>query len=431
MEYGKNPIRNIDAAHPSRRKEEIMKRLMLCSLICIMFIISMGRPVRAEEEMSPAITTNWIDGWPAGPEVSSAAAVLLNSSTNTVLYAKNQDAILDPGGTVKVLTCLLALENASLTDEVTMTETGVSGVTEGGINLSSQLGEVFTMEQCLYAILLYSANDLALQVAEQIGQSVEGFVAMMNARAAELGCTNSVFTNPTGLEDPAQHSTAKDMALIMQAAIQNDDFCRIASTASYTIPATNVSGGSRVLTNTFALNNVASPNYYSNCICGKGGYTETSGNTLVCAAKNDELTLVAVLLSEVYGQIDQDAISLFDYGFDSFYILSLGKDDFEIASGGDVILPYNADASSLIRQDSGSGKSVKRTYSFNGVIVGQADINRIIETDAEALARSEENMNAAYAFSATKSPTPYYFIAGAALVLIILLLVYVFKVLKG
>ena len=407
------------------------KRYMICFLMCIILMISLQSSISAEEEMSPAVTTNWIEGWPQGPDVSSAAAVLLNSSTDTVLYAKNQDALLDPGSTVKILTVLLALENSSLTDEVTMTQTGVGGVTEGGINLSSQLGEVFTMEQCLYAILLYSANDLALQVAEQIGQSVEGFVAMMNARAASLGCSNSVFTNPTGLEDPAQHSTARDMALIMQAAIQNQDFCRIAKTASYTIPATNVSGGSRVLTNTLALSNTTSPYYYSDCIGGKEGYTETAGNTLLCAARKDDMTLVVSLLSEVYGQIDQDAIDLFNYGFDEFYLLDLGNDDFEIASGGEVILPYSANASSLIAQDYASGKSTIRTYSYNGINVGQAKIKRIVETDTEAIARGEENMKAAYAFSASKSTVPYYLIGGVALFLIILLLVYVFKVVKG
>ena len=99
------------------------------------------------------------------------------------------------------MTTLLALENTQLSDQVTMTATGVSGVTDGGANISAQIDEVFTVEQCLYAIMLASANDVALQLAEHIGGSVDGFVQMMNARAAELGCTNTVFTNPTGLPD--------------------------------------------------------------------------------------------------------------------------------------------------------------------------------------------------------------------------------------
>ena len=150
-------------------------------------------PVSAAEETAAAtsgITTNSISGWPQGPEITSASAVVMDDTTNTILYAKDMDQALSPAGAVKIMTCLLALENSKLTDQVTMTETGVSGVTDGGAHISSQLGEVFTMEQCLYAIMLASANDIALQIAEQISGSVDAFVEKMNSRAQELGCTN-------------------------------------------------------------------------------------------------------------------------------------------------------------------------------------------------------------------------------------------------
>lgn len=177
-------------------------------------------PVYAAEDTAvtaaaaSTITTNSISGWPQGPDITSAAAVVMEDTTNTILYAKDMDQSLSPAGAVKIMTCLLALENSQLTDQVTMTETGVSGVTDGGAHISSQLGEVFTMEQCLYAIMLASANDIALQIAEQIGGSVEAFVEKMNSRAQELGCTNTVFTNPTGLPDDNMHTTAHDLALI-------------------------------------------------------------------------------------------------------------------------------------------------------------------------------------------------------------------------
>lgn len=161
------------------------------------------------------VTTNGIQGWPQASDISSTAAIVMETSTNTVLYSKNADQALYPASAVKVMTCLMALENSSLDDQVTMTATGVSGVTDGGANISAQLDEVFTMEQCLYAIMVASANDIALQVAEHISGSVEDFVAAMNTRAQELGCTNTVFTNPTGLPDENQHTTAHDMALIM------------------------------------------------------------------------------------------------------------------------------------------------------------------------------------------------------------------------
>ena len=147
-------------------------------------------PVFATEEtavaVSSGITTNGISGWPQGPEITSASAVIMEDTSDTILYAKDMDTTLSPAGAVKIMTCLLALENSQLDDQVTMTETGVSGVTDGGAHISSQLGEVFTMEQCLYALMLASANDIALQVAEQIGGSVDAFVQKMNDQGARM-----------------------------------------------------------------------------------------------------------------------------------------------------------------------------------------------------------------------------------------------------
>ena len=116
-------------------------------------------PVFATEEtavaVSSGITTNGISGWPQGPEITSASAVIMEDTSDTILYAKDMDTTLSPAGAVKIMTCLLALENSQLDDQVTMTETGVSGVTDGGAHISSQLGEVFTMEQCLYLSLIH------------------------------------------------------------------------------------------------------------------------------------------------------------------------------------------------------------------------------------------------------------------------------------
>lgn len=274
------------------------------------------------------VVTNGIDGWPQASDISSAAAIVMETSTNTVLYSKNADQPLYPASAVKIMTCLVALENSSLDEQVTMTATGVSGVTDGGANISSQLDEVFTMEQCLYAIMVASANDIALQVAEHVGGSVDAFVQTMNTRAQELGCTNTVFTNPTGLPDENQHITAHDMALIMEAAMANDTFRTIAATTSYTLPATNVSGGERVLTNNFTMINSTSDGYYKPCIGGKEGYTEASGSTLVCEASKNNMKLVCIVLNGASGVTNNEAIALLNYGFDNFAPLTIADDDF-------------------------------------------------------------------------------------------------------
>ena len=393
-------------------------------------------PVSAAEETAAAtssgITTNSIAGWPQGPEITSTAAVIMEDSTNTVLYAKNADQQLYPGGTVKVMTTLLALENTQLTDQVTMTATGVSGVTDGGANISAQLDEVFTIEQCLYAMMLSSANDIALQVAEHIGGSVEGFVKMMNDRAAQLGCTGTVFTNPTGLPDENQHTTAHDMALIMKAAIDNDTFRTIAGTTSYTISATNVSGGERVLTNNFSMLNSANAAYYPNCIGGREGYTEASGSTLVCGAEKNGTTLIAVVLQGASGTTAAEAGSLLNYGFDNFQMLSLGDTDFNMLSGGNVFIPVGATADSLTAEDTpGEEGQLNRQYYFGSAPVGTAVVAVTEEPDTSMVDASQQNLEAARSFSEGKSEVPYYIIGGAGALILILLFVGIIKIAKS
>lgn len=414
------------------RKRTVFSLLLSAGLSASLIL---GSPAFAEEAATDtaasSITTNQISGWPQGPEITSEAAVILEDSTGTTLYAKNMDEVLYPGSTVKIMTCLLALENSNLTDEVTMTATGVSGVTDGGANISAQLDEVFTMEQCLYAIMVVSANDIALQVAEHIGGSVENFVAMMNTRAAQLGCTNTVFTNPTGLPDENQHTTAHDMALIMKAATENPSFSPIASANTYTIPATNVSGGARSLTSKFTMTNNSSDAYYQGCLGGKEGFTEASQSTLVCSAQRNDVTLICVILKGASGQTDDEAITLLDYGFSNFQLLTLGQDDFSLMSGGQVIVPAGASADSLTIQDTPAGDQVNRTYFYSGVQVGTAVMEPEQEQDTSLYTNGQANMEAAKAYSQSTSYVPYAVIGGVAFLILLLLFIKMIKIIKS
>lgn len=401
-------------------------------------------PVRAAEETADTaadtavqtadpsiVTTNGIQGWPQASDISSTAAIVMETSTNTVLYSKNADQALYPASAVKVMTCLMALENSSLDDQVTMTATGVSGVTDGGANISAQLDEVFTMEQCLYAIMVASANDIALQVAEHISGSVEDFVAAMNTRAQELGCTNTVFTNPTGLPDENQHTTAHDMALIMEAAMANDTFRTIAQTTSYTIPATNVSGGDRVLTNNFTMINSSSDSYYEPCIGGKEGYTEASGSTLVCEASKNNMKLVCVVLNGASGVTDNEAIALLNYGFDNFTPLTLPDDDFNRLSGGTVIVPTGTGADALTTEDSSSDGQITRQYYFGGTPVGTAILENVEQQTDDAAATGQKNMEAAQNFSVSHTTAPYYIIGAIGAAFLLFLLFLMIRVIKS
>ena len=414
--------------------KKIHSGLIALGLCCSLFLQT---PVLAAEETADAasvsaISTNDIAGWPQGPDITSTAAVIMEDSTNTTLYAKNMDQILYPGATVKVMTTLLALENTQLSDQVTMTATGVSGVTDGGANISAQIDEVFTVEQCLYAIMLASANDVALQLAEHIGGSVDGFVQMMNARAPELGCTNTVFTNPTGLPDENQHTTAHDMALIMKAAADNESFQTIASTTSYTIPATNVSGGDRVLTNNFSMltnNNAA---YYQYCTGGREGYTEASGSTLVCSAQKNGITLIAVVLQGTSGTTATEAASLLNYGFDNFNMLSLGDNDFNMLSGGDVYVPVGTTADALTTQDGEvQDGQYSRQFLFGGTVVGTAVMAATQDEDTSLVDTSVQNMDAARNYTENRNNLPYFIIGGVGILLLLLILLRIIKIAKS
>lgn len=416
------------------KKPKILASLMVlglsASLLCQVPVMAEEAAQTQTADTAGGITTNSISGWPQASDISSEAAIVMENSTNTVLYSKNADEILFPGSTVKIMTCLLALENAQLTDQVTMTATGVSGVTDGGASISSQVDEVFTIEQCLYAIMVASANDIALQIAEHIGGSVDNFIQMMNSRAQELGCTNTIFTNPTGLPDENQHTTAHDMALIMQAAISNDSFRTIAAATSYTIPATN-KAAARNLTSKFTMTDTGSTGFYEGCIGGKEGYTEASGSTLVCAAQREDMTLISVVLKGASGQTAPDAASVLNYGFDQFQLLSLGDSDFSIISGGDVIVPKGTSADSLATEDTQNGDEINRTYLFNGATVGNAVLEVTQVQDTTSVQEGEQNMQAAKSFSQAHTNIPYFVIAGAFLFLLILLIWKIVKIIKS
>ena len=276
--------------------------------------------------------------------------------------------------------------------------------------------------------MLVSANDIALQVAEHLGGSVEGFVQMMNQRAAELGCTNTVFTNPTGLSDENQHTTAHDMALIMQAAMENETFRTIAGALSYTISPTNISGGERVLTNNFSMMSAANAAYYQNCLGGREGYTDASGSTLVCGAEKNGVTLIAVVLQGASGTTAAEAGSLLNYGFDNFQMLSLGDTDFNMLSGGNVYVPVGT---ATTKDGTPENGQYTRQYYFGNAPVGTSVMAAVQEQDTALTDEGQKNMDAARSYSEKHTAVPYYVIAGVGILLLGFLIYRIVKTAKS
>ena len=304
-------------------------------------------------------------GWPSAPEISSASGVLMEASSGQVLFDKSMNEIRYPASTTKVMTTLIILENIQdLNQNITFTDIILPDLAPGNSTINAQVGEVLTVEQCLYAIMLASANEVCTQMAVEIAGSVENFTAMMNTKAAEIGCTNTHFVNANGLPDPNHYTTAYDLALILREAVKNEAFCKIAGAAKYTIPPTNKTSTSRNMENHNALL-VDGKYYYEGAIAGKTGHTEAARNTLVTAATREDMTLICVVLRSENEERFTDTKTLFDYGFDNFHSQPLYWMDKDIPVGN-VILPQTVTTDALSVLDIDENNQRTRTWSYNG-----------------------------------------------------------------
>ena len=340
------------------------------------------------------------DYWPDAPETRSPGVILMEESTGTILYEKNSDEAHYPASITKIMTTLLALENGNLSDMVTFSDDAINNTEGSGI--ARDYGEQMTLEQCLYGVMLESANECAYAVAEHVGGTVENFVDMMNAKAKELGCTNTHFANPHGLQDENHYTTAHDMALIAQAAYQNETFRIIIGTKMYTIPPTNKHAEETVLRNHHDMlctyHNANRKYLYPYCVGGKTGYTATANSTLVTYAEKDGMTLICVVMDTQSPNQFIDTVNLFDYAFDNFQVLNVAENDtnysaettvdngnlnniepfVELDKDAVIVLPKTAEfsdtSSSVEYNDSDPEIAGSITYTYAGRNVGKADI---------------------------------------------------------
>lgn len=261
------------------------------------------------------IQSNKIPGWPQGPKIIAETGIVMDLDSGEILYAKGIDEKRAPASITKIMTAMLAIEKVPLDTKITFTNE-VNNIEPGSTHIGIKPGETLTMEESLYGILLGSANEVSSGVAEYIGGTVQAFVDMMNERAQELGCKNTHFVNANGLYDDNHYTTARDMALIAQAAFQNETFQNIVKTPYYIIPPTNITAEERWINNHHQML-LDGDQHYDGCLGGKTGYTVKAGNTLVTYAQRDSMRLVCVVLkgtTEYYN----DTRNLLDYGFNSF-----------------------------------------------------------------------------------------------------------------
>ena len=258
------------------------------------------------------------------PQIQSEGAALLDASTGKLLYGKNENTQFYPASITKMMTALLVAENCSLDEVVTFSETATTNLESGAVTLSLTAGDQLTVEDCLYALLLKSANEVANGLAEHVAGSVENFAAMMNARAKELGCQNTNFVNPNGLNNENHKTTPYDMALIMKAAMDNPTVQNIDSTLSHKIGATKNNPSGRTVTMGHKMFYSTDSRYYEGIIGGKTGYTSKAGHTLVTAAERNGVRLIAVVMKSSSTHYT-DTKALLDYGFENYSALTNGS----------------------------------------------------------------------------------------------------------
>ena len=298
-----------------------MKQL-LCSVLAFGLVTAVSpAAVCATEGTEPpaayyeAVQTDALANWPQGPAIYAESGILVDLDTQEILYSKNIDKQLYPASITKVMTTLVAIESSSPEEPVTFSQHALDSIEWDSSNIGCRLNETLTMEQCWYAMMLNSANEVCCGVAEHISGSIEAFVEKMNQKAAELGCTNTHFSNPNGLPDETHYTTAHDMALIANAAYQNETFRQIFSTRQYEIPPTPQYTETRYLYNHHKMMQPDTEYYYEGCLGGKTGYTETALNTLVTIASRNGKNLLCVTMRTQGRQVYTDTASLFDYGF--------------------------------------------------------------------------------------------------------------------
>ena len=384
-----------------------MKRLrrLLISLM-ITALMAAGMPMTAFAKPD----------WPSDTGIESEAGIVMDADSGAVLFGQNIHVQKAPASITKILTALVVIENSSLDDTVTFSHDAVYNVEDGSGNKNAiEEGDTLSVRDCLYLLLMRSSNQAANALAEHVGGSRDGFVKMMNEKTAELGCENSHFANPSGLNDDTQLTSVYDMALIASAAYKNDTLLTISKDKSYRLPATKNNPDGVTIQPEHKLlitTDTESPNYYPYAVAGKTGYTSIAGQTLVTYAIKDDRRQIAVTMKSTQATHYQDTIALMDFGFLRFKNVNISENETAYTSGdqpvqiGDnsyqpsdlsmdtlavITLPKDAsfaDAEKTVvtdlPEDAPQGAVALLSYKYNDRKIGQVYLISASAAEAEA-----------------------------------------------
>jgi len=350
------------------------------------------------------------------PVINAKAAILYEAKSGEILFEQNADAQLYPASTTKLMTAIVALEQGNPDDVVTVSEQAIAGLPERGSSVFLAAGEQMPFLDMLKYLLISSGNDAANALAEHVAGSTDAFVALMNAKAAELGCTGTHFANPHGLHDDDHYTTAHDMLLIARHALDNPTIAEIVALPQTKIAPTNKHPNESTLTTTNHLISKIkqSEYYYPSAIGVKTGFTTPAGYCLVAAAVNGELTYISVVLGGAKAEDGSlgsftETIKLLDYAKDNFSFqvlaeasdpitevpvrLATDRDTLVLTPEGSLsaLLPADFDKSAVkvqftvdedIRAPISKGQTLgKATFSYDGRDYGT--LNLVASADVE------------------------------------------------
>ncbi len=280
----------------------------------------------------------------AEPSVNATSAVVMNAQTGELLYEKNCDEKCSPSGLAKIMTAILADEYGKYNDTVTMSYNAVWGFDRSQSHIALDVDEQISFEQLMYGMLLVSANDCSIAIAETVSQSVDSFCEAMNAKAKELGAVNTNFSNPHGIYDENTYSTARDIGIITCEALKREKIAEIMGTLQYSIPPTNKQKETRVFNNSHKM--LPGREYhYPEVASGKTGYISDKGYDLVTYAESGGIELLVVILEAPSEKgIYKDTANLLDYFFSNYELTTFrasdciedGIDSVELANAGKV-----------------------------------------------------------------------------------------------
>ena len=380
---------------------------------------------QSQAAFNKAIESNSWENWPTGPSIYAQSAIVMEADTGMILYAKDVEEKNYPASITKIMTALLALEHCELDEEIEFSYYATHSIEYGSSSIARTEGEILTVEETLYGLMLSSANECANAIAEHISGSNEEFAVLMNEKAKELGCINTNFANPSGLHNDNHYTCAYDMALITQAALENEDFRRISGTDYYTLRATNKNDEELWMQNHhYMIAPYKTAKYLDDTIfSGKTGYTTDALNTLVtCGERNGMDVIVVTMRTRSTGEkgvpLFTDTAALLDYA-NNFRKINISENentfvvgnayDFSVDSNelnpsaslisidenSSVILPNNVaftDAlPSITLEENADGNKAYLTYEYAGQIVGKASITL------------EENIEEEFTFSEIES----------------------------